>query len=166
MYQIGDRVVYGIHGVCRVVETEERIVDRKHLTYLVLEPEGQEGARFLVPTHKEAAMAKLRPVLTARELEALLRSEEVRRDSWIPEENMRKQIYRSLISSGDRAALMAMVRTLRNQRISRVSSGKKFHICDENFLRDAEKLLSGEIALVLGLSADDAKTYLHQALSE
>lgn len=166
MFQAGQLVLYGIHGVCRVVETEERIVDRKCFTYLVLEPEGQEGARFLVPTHKEAAIAKLRPVLTAQELEALLCSPDVRRDSWIPEENMRKQTYRSLISSGDRAAQLAMVRTLRNQRTSRVSSGKKFHICDENFLRDAEKLLSGEIALVLGLSPEDAKSYLHRALSD
>ena len=40
MYQVGEKVVYGIHGVCRVADLEERIIDRKHLTYLVLAPEG------------------------------------------------------------------------------------------------------------------------------
>ena len=29
MYQMGDQVVYGIHGVCRIVEEEKRVVDRK-----------------------------------------------------------------------------------------------------------------------------------------
>ena len=56
MYQIGDQVVYGIHGVCCVVEQEERVIDRKRVTYLVLEPVGQDGSRYLVPTHNAAAM--------------------------------------------------------------------------------------------------------------
>lgn len=56
MYQVGDQVVYGMHGVCRVVEEEKRSVDRKQVTYLVLEPVGQSGSKFLVPTHNAAAM--------------------------------------------------------------------------------------------------------------
>ena len=72
MYCIGDQVIYGIHGVCRIVAEDCRTVDRKHLNYLVLEPEGQAGARYLVPTHNAAAMGKLRKILTAEEMEALL----------------------------------------------------------------------------------------------
>ena len=60
MYQIGEVVLYGIHGVCRVVDTEERVLDRKKVAYLVLEPLEQNGARFFVPSHNPAAMAKLR----------------------------------------------------------------------------------------------------------
>ena len=57
MYQTGDRVVYGSHGVCCVASLGERIIDRKIVQYLALEPVGQEGARYLVPTHNPAAMA-------------------------------------------------------------------------------------------------------------
>ena len=45
MYQTGDRVVYGSHGVCCVASLEERVIDRKIVQYLALEPVGQEGAR-------------------------------------------------------------------------------------------------------------------------
>ena len=90
MYQIGDQVVYGIHGACRVQSLEKQLVDKKRVTYLVLEPLAQEGARYLVPTHNEAAMAKIRPMLSAQELDALLDSHQSRTDGWIRDENQRK----------------------------------------------------------------------------
>lgn len=164
MYQVGEQVVYGIHGVCRVVEIEERVIDRKRMSYLVLEPEGQTGSRYLVPTHNEAAMAKLRPMLTAQEMESLIHADEVRQGTWIADENRRKQTYRELIGSGDRAALMTMVHTLYVHKAAQSAAGKKFHQCDDNFLRDAEKLLSSEIAMVMGLEQDSARTYLRQQL--
>ena len=36
MYQIGDRVLYGIHGISIITDREERVVDRKRISYLVL----------------------------------------------------------------------------------------------------------------------------------
>lgn len=164
MYQIGDQVLYGIHGVCRVVDLEERVVDRKRLTYLALEPEGQQGSRYLVPTHNETAMSKLRQVLTVPELEMLLHSDQVREDHWIRDENQRKQAYRELINSGDRAALMGMVATLYRHKAAQTAVGRKCHLCDENFLRDAEKLLSSEVSIVMGMDYNEARTYLSQQL--
>lgn len=164
MYQMGDRVVYGIHGVCRIVDQEKRVIDRKTVTYLVLEPMGQEGSRYLVPTHNEAAMSKLRPMLTPEELEALMGSEEVRQDGWIREENLRKNTYRELITSGDRAGLLRMVHTLYRHKREQNAAGKKVHLADENFLRDAEKLLVSEISVVMSLPADQARTYLRTQL--
>ena len=62
MYQVGELVVYGMHGVCRVVSEEERLVDKKRLNYLALEPLSNGNSRFLVPTQNAAAMAKLQPI--------------------------------------------------------------------------------------------------------
>lgn len=164
MYQKGDLVVYGVHGVCRIMDQEKRVVDRKNVTYLVLEPLGQDSSRYLVPTHNENAMRKLRSMLTPAELEALLHSQEVRVDAWNRDENARKQSYRELISSGDRVALMRMVHTLYRHKKAQTQAGKKVHLADENFLRDAEKLLIGEISVIMDVSQDDAKIYLRNGL--
>lgn len=164
MYQIGEKVVYGAHGVCSVADREERMIDRKKRIYLVLEPVGQEGSRYLVPTHNEAAMAKISPMLSARELETLIRSGEVRSEGWIRDENRRKQTYRELIGSGDRVKLMQMVHALYGHKAAQAAAGKKVHLCDDNFLRDAEKLLAGECAIVLGLAPDEAKQYIRSHL--
>ncbi|MDO5153656.1 MAG: CarD family transcriptional regulator [Eubacteriales bacterium] len=166
MYQVGDTVVYGIHGVCRVVDQEERLVDRKRLTYLALEPVGQDGSKFLVPTQNAAAMAKLRRMLSREELETMLESEEVRADGWIKDENQRKQAYRELINSGDRTKLMCMVRTLYRHKAAQAAAGRKCHICDENFLRDAEKLLTSEISIVLNMESDQVRKYIRERLKE
>ena len=162
MYQIGDQVVYGIHGVCRVVDQEERVVDRKKVVYMALEPMEQEGSRYLIPTHNPVAMSKVKPMLTNEELTALLESKEALEDNWIRDENQRKQTYRELISSGDRVRLMQMVRTLYRHKAEQLTAGRKVHICDDNFLRDAEKLLCSEIAAVSGITLEEAKLLLRK----
>ena len=164
MYQTGNLVVYGIHGVCRIVELEERTVDRKRVQYYVLEPLEASGARYLIPTHNEVAVAKLRPVMSREALEEMLRSENVREDAWIADENQRKQHYRELINSGDRAALVRMVSTLHRHKAAQAAAGRKFHLCDDNFLRDAGKLLSSEFSLVLGIEPSQVGNYVLTAM--
>lgn len=164
MYQNGDWVMYGIHGVCRVAGTEKQLVDRKRTEYLVLESLSQTESKFYLPTANPTAMAKIKAVLPAQELRDLLASEEIREDVWIQEENQRKQTYRDLISSGDRTALLKMVNTLYRYKAAQAAAGRKFHQCDDNFLRDAEKLLTSEIALVLEMSQEEARDYLRQQL--
>lgn len=166
MYQIGDKIVYGMHGVCCVLQEERKVVDRKPVTYLVLEPVGQAGSRFLVPTHNAVAMSKIRPMLTKEALDEMLSSPEVRTDGWIRDEGQRKQLYRELIGSGDRVRLAQMVRTLYRHKTAQAAAGRKVHLCDENFLRDAEKLLVSEASVVLCMDQDLAKQYIRNKLKE
>jgi len=165
MYQIGEMVTYGIHGVCRVVDVEKQTVHARTSTYLVLEPVGRDGSRYLVPMHNQAAMGKLGPVLLPEELEAMLRDEKIRVDDWPRDENQRKQMYRELITSGDRAGLMNMVHSLYLQRKSLSDAGKRMHMADENFLRDAEKILAGEISVVMDMEPNQAVIYLRDRLA-
>ena len=166
MLQVGTQVVYGIHGVCSIINVEVKKVDRKNVEYFVLEPNEQPGARFYVPTQNQAALAKLRPLLTQEELEVLLTSQDTRQPCWIADENQRKQRYRELINSGDRAALISMIRSLYKHKKTQFEAGRKFHLCDENFLRDAQKLLNSEFALVLGIPQTEVGTYIEQKLHE
>ena len=165
MFETGQWVLYGVHGVCRVMGTEKQLVNRKRTEYLVLEPLSRNESRFYLPTGNPTAMAKLKAVLSAGELEALLTSEEIREDVFIADENQRKQTYRELINSGDRTALLKMVTSLYRYREAQAAAGRKFHLCDDNFLRDAEKLLSSEIALVFEKTPEEAKAYLQEKLN-
>ena len=166
MVQLGDRVVYGGHGVCALVDMELRTIDRKKVEYYVLEPVDQPGAKFYVPAHNQVALSKLKPLLSPAELEALLVSSASREDLWIADENRRKQQYRELINSGDRAALICMIRSLRKHKVSQLEAGRKFHLCDENFLKDAQKLICSEVSHVLGIPATEVVSYLNGRLGE
>lgn len=166
MFQVGSQVVYGIHGVCNIIDVEIRTVDRKKVHYFVLAPNEQPNARFYIPMHNETALSKLRPLLSKEELEALLASEEAHKYSWIDDENRRKQKYRELINNADRAALISMIRSLRRHKETQLAAGRKFHLSDDNFLRDAQKMLSSEFSLVLGISPSEVESYIENRLSE
>ena len=94
MFQLGELVVYGIHGVCRVKEVQERMVNRVSQQYLVLEPVGKQGSQYMVPMQNEAAMSRVSGLISKEAWEALLASPKVHTVSWIQEENKRKQSYR------------------------------------------------------------------------
>ena len=164
MYQVGDCVLYGVHGICRVVGTEKQLINRRRTQYLILQPLNQAESKFYLPTENPAAMAKLKAILSREALIALLASEEVHQDGWIHDENQRKLYYRELIGSGDRISLMRMVAALYRYRQAQEKAGRKFHQSDDNFLRDAERLLVSEISLVLELSPEEARDYLRQQL--
>lgn len=166
MFQVGDQVVYGIHGICKILDLEERMVDRKKIKYFALEPIEQPGSRFFVPSENPVALAKLRHVISREDLERLLSSTEIRENCWIPDENQRKQRYRELINSSDRVALLRMINTLHQHKIAQAEVGRKFHLCDENFLRDAEKLLNAEFSLVLGIQPVEVEGYILSALNQ
>lgn len=165
MYAAGDRVLYGSHGVCCVTALEERRIDRKNVTYLALQPEGQSGASYLVPTHNAAAMAKLVPLLNQQELETLLSMELLHRGSFVEDGNLRKQTYRDLLAGGDRVRLLQMICALYRHREIRAAEGKKFHQSDEAFLRDAERLICSEISWVMGMDTPTALQYLRGKLN-
>ena len=164
MLQLGERVVYASHGICTIVAVEQRTVDRKKADYYVLEPLEQPGARFYVPVHNQVAVSKLRPLLSAEQLESLFSSSHTDDCMWIPEENQRKSKYRELLNGGDRGALICMIRLLYEHKASQLAAGRKFHICDENFLKDAQKLLCAEISFVLGISKQEVNAYIEKQL--
>ena len=162
MYQVGQQVVYGIHGVCIITDVETKIVDRKKIPFFVLEPLCQPGARFYVPAENPAALAKLSTLLTQQELTSLLSSVEKSKKAWVPDENRRKLRFRELLSSGDRKAVLEMICALQIHKAEQAEKGKKFHLCDENFLHDAEKILCSEFALVMEKSQKEAMEYLYE----
>lgn len=124
MYQLGDQVVYGIHGVCTVIKHEKQMVDKKLTTFLVLEPIGQEGTRYLIPAENETAMKKIHPVLTQEQLDVLIHSEQIRGGIWNRDENARKQSYRELICSGDRVSIMRALWVLYRKKKNRNWQGR------------------------------------------
>lgn len=166
MYQAGQQVIYGIHGVCTVNDIEVKTVDRKKISYYVLEPVDQPGACYYVPTEKPAAVAKISRLLTAQEWKTLISQASDGDVNWIPDENRRKLSYREVMGSGDRKAVLAMIKALYRHKKQQLEIGKKFHMCDENFLRDGEKLLCSELSVVMNISTPDALHMLRSQLSE
>ena len=162
MLQAGDRLVYGSHGVCSVLGLEYMSMGKAKGKYYILEPVDQPGARFYVPADNISALEKLRPLLSGSQIQDVLesRGEAI----FIQEENRRRQFYRELLSSGDREQLFLNIKLLRREKERLLAEGKKFHLCDENFLKDAQKVLVSEFSVVLALSHPETLSYMEKYL--
>ena len=141
-------------------------MDRKTIKYFVLEPMEQSAAKYYIPSENPAALAKLRHIISRDDLDKLLSSDEIRGNCWITDESRRKLRYKELINSCDRVALLQMINALHVHKQEQAAMGRKFHLCDENFLRDAEKLLNAEFSLVLGIPSDEVENYILSALAK
>lgn len=159
LFSVGQNVAYGIHGVCKIVNIETRKVDKKHIEYFVLEPIRQPGSFYYIPTQNPNALAKLRTLITADQVNDALNADLY---NWIDDENQRKQNYRELITSAGCSQLISVVRVLRKHKRQQMELGKKFHLCDENFLRDAERLISEELSAALDMPIEAIPEYLNQ----
>ena len=104
------------------------------------------------------------PVLSRTEIEDLIRQLPMSTCRWIDNENERKLRYREILGCGDRLAVAGLIRTLYEHRINQEKTGKKMHLSDERFLKDAERLLYDEIALVMDIEPKQVSTYIGSKL--
>jgi RNA polymerase-interacting CarD/CdnL/TRCF family regulator len=59
-----------------------------------------------------------------------------------------------------------MVGSLHRHKEAQALAGREFHLCDENFLRDAEKILSAEFSLVLDIAPGQVSSYVWKVMNE
>ena len=160
MFQINDTVVYGAQGVCQIVGTEEKKIDGAVKQYFVLKPKDDRVATFYVPTWNEKALAKMRKVMTKEDVNALIDSMPHKNPTWIANENERKDAYQKILAGGDQAAIISMVQALYYHKKEREAEGKRLHMSDERFMKDAEQLLYTEWQYVLNVDKAGLMAYI------
>lgn len=166
MYQIGDKVCYGTEGVCSIVRIQEMKVGGAKGKYYVLRPIYRESATVYVPLDNERLIARMRPVLSQQELEALLVGADDAPLAWIDDPTERKDRFSRLLSDGSSADLLGVTRLLWRKRRQLYAAGRRMRSSDEQLLRDAEKLLTDEVALALALPRQEVPAYLHKRLAQ
>ncbi len=172
MYQVGDYIVYGAQGVCKVLEvgTKEHTDDfddgfdvwdeeeEDDTLYYTLSPCYEKDVRIYTPIDNEKVV--MRPVME-KEMTLKLISDIKDIDTLgITDEKMRDQVFKEALKTGDCRQLVKVIKTLNERRRVRIMNGKKMTTSDENFYKKAESRLYGEIAISLGISADAAKEYV------
>ena len=160
MFKVNDVVVYGSQGVCEIIDIEEKKIDGASKSYFVLKPRADRGATFYVPTWNEKAWGKMRKVMTKKDVDALIDSMPTKVPTWIANENERKETYKKILASGDQAAIISMVQALFAHKKEREAEGKRLHMSDEHFMKDAEQLLYNEWQYVLNVDKAGLMNYI------
>jgi CarD family transcriptional regulator len=165
-YQVNDTVVYGPHGVCKITEISERDMTGRPMEYYVLKPIYYDTSTIFVPSGNEALTSKMRPVLSADEIDELIKNMPEENYTWIDDENERKAKYRDTLSGGDTQDLVRLVQALYLRKESQTSKGKKLRYADENTLKDAERVLNEEFAHAFNIKRDQVASFIRRKLRE
>lgn len=166
MHKVGEKIMYGATGLMRIVDIREETVLDEARKYYVLEELGARSAsKTFVPMDNKKLVSSMRPLLTKEEIEELLTKIKEKRLSgveWHNDNRMRSEQFKRIIESGDREAIISIIRSVYENGVKRQQEGKKNYLTDENLMRKAERLISVEFAEVLGISEDDVSEYIRK----
>lgn len=161
MFQVNDVIIYGTQGVCRIVGTEEKCISGKKRTYFVLKPVEDKGATIFVPTDNELVLRKMRRLLTREEINKLIDAMDSENTVWEENENVRKEQFKNILAKGDHLELIKMIKAIYTHKKAREAEGKRLHMADERFFKDAEQVVYNEFQYVLHLNdRDELMTYI------
>lgn len=108
----GDFVIYKNNGVCRIEQiTEIRFGTAPARKYYILRPQGTDGTIYL-PTEGGENAPKMNKIPSKDEVDALIRAAEQSPLEWIDNSKVRIATFDRLLSSGDRASILWLLKVL------------------------------------------------------
>ena len=160
MYGIGDLVMYGRTGVCRVAD----IIRRDGQDYYTLKPLFQSCDIF-APV--EGTKVFMRPIISRQEADRLI-DELPSMEAEICESHVTRELsehYQTAIASHDCRELFRLTKSLYAKKQLSLQQKKRFGAVDERFMRWGEDLLFGELAAALDITPEDVPRYISDRLS-
>ena len=166
MYSVNERIHYGGSGVCVIQEIATMRFGRTRERYYVLKPVYQNASLIYVPVENEQLVAKMRPVLSRDEVEALIESVPDIPTAWEEDPQDRKAAFDSLLRSNECRSLIVLIKTLNAHKERRQADGKSLHVSDETFLREAQRLLYDEFAGALDIQPAQVHAYIMDRIGQ
>ena len=165
MYQVGELVVYGATGVCRVEELTHLPGGDRGRQYYLLKPLWQDGVIY-APVDSEKV--PIRPVISRKEAEALVdqmpgSQAAVCRGATV---QALAQQYQSAVRDGGHQALIEMMKAIYLKRGQAEAKNRRLGMVDERYMKQAERLLYGELATALEMPFDEVADYIAARLDE
>ena len=165
MYQTGDIILYGEHGVCRVAAVGPlKLGGMDGGVYYTLRPYYQPELVIYAPV--EHPQVVVRPLLTRAEAEKVIEKLPQIPELEISDEKSRETIYHQIQHGCDCLALAGMIKALYRRRALRQKQGKHAASLDERYFHSAEEQLYGELAYALGMDRKTTPDYIRLRLGQ
>lgn len=160
MFHVGDLIVYGSEGVCRVdaIGVPEIFDSNQDKQYYTLSPLYRQGTVY-TPVDTKVFM---RPVISKQEAIDLIKSIPEIDDRVIENRNIRilSEKYQETMKSHNCEDLLRIVKSVHHKKRLMDKKGKKLGQVDEKYYKKAVDLLHGEFAVVLDIPKEDVGNYI------
>ena len=161
MFQPGELLVYGTTGVCRVEEITTPDITRadRGRRYYLLKPLYQDGVIY-APVDSDKV--PIRPVISREEAEALIDLiPSIRAEAYHgPTLQALAQHYQSAVRSHDCRDLVELMMSIYAKRRQAEAQKRRLGMVDERFMKQAERLLYGELSVALDIPFDQVEPYI------
>lgn len=163
MYEIGAVMMHPSAGVCKITEirTERRLGEAAR-QYYVLKPLYERSSTVLTPVGSEKV--RLRPLLSAGELQALLEDGYRAPGDWIEDNKLRQAQYTQVVRSDNPGAIIRLIAELLQKQEERQRQGKKLQAADERLLAEAERRIDQEFAYALDIQPQEVAAYIRKQM--
>lgn len=166
MFQVGDYVIYGNNGVCRIenVGPMEMMDMPKERLYYTLAPVSSNAGKIFTPV--DNAKVVIRAVITREEAQKLIDDIKDIDELWIADERRRENVYKEAMAKCDLREFVKIIKTIYLRKQSRIAAGKKLTAADERYFHMAEESLYGELAIPLEMEKEEVKKYVVAKVKE
>lgn len=166
MFEVGEYIVYGVKGVCRVEDITHIDISGadKNRLYYVLTPIGESTGKIYAPTDNQKVM--MRRIISKEEADRLIDELPQIELLWVPDDKQREAKYKEALNTCDYRAWVSIVKTLYLRKQERVAQGKKITALDERYMRTAENELYSELSLTLGIPKGEMENYIRDRLEQ
>lgn len=162
MYQVGEYIIYGYNGVCRVNDItyldDISGADRTK-QYYILSPLGNQGSVIYSPVNNTKVTS--RALISREEAEELLKKGPYMDKFQIPYDKLQESRYREIVGTCDCSQWLRLMKTLYFRKTERQAQGKKVTARDEKYLGITEEYLLTELAFVLHRDKSEIREELY-----
>ncbi len=151
MFTVGDRVIYGASGVCKITDIVENELTGVLRQYYLLSPVSSDKSLIYVPLNNEKLIQRMRKVPTPKELKKILAELKHAQLEWIDNNLERSERYHAVVNDGDIKENIKLLRTLYSRQCELLERGKQLPKSDERIYKECSKLLCSEFSFILDL---------------
>lgn len=151
MFSVGDYIVHGRNGVCKVEDITHIDVSGadKNKLYYQLVPMKSEDSKIFYPVDSDKVV--MRAILSKSEVENLLEGIKDIEPVYIENDRQREAVYKEAIASCDCRKLIEIIKTLHIRERERMAEGKRMTFIDDKYLKEAKNNLHEEFSIALGM---------------
>ncbi len=166
MYNVNQIVSYGPQGIYRIGDIAEKNLTGKKVKYYILKSVKGNNSTIYVPVDNEALVGKMRPALSTDEVYRLINEMPDDELEWIENDDERKTQFKAIISESAPEKLAQLIKTIYLHQKELSETGKKLHIADDRFFREAERILYDEFSLALDVKSDSIPSFIKAKIGE
>lgn len=166
MFTVGDYVVCGNNGICRVQDITTLNISGvdKNRKYYLLKPVFVSGSTVYIPV--DTVGETMRKAMNKDEAMSFIHS--IPDIELIPlaDEKTLEKTYKEYMHQNSSEGWLKLIKTIYLRKEKRIMKGYKVTAVDSRYFKQAEDFLYGELSIALEMTKDEVRDYIVNSLEE